>query len=234
VVYDTAPHRGPEAAISAWTPKSYSQAVASFTRQVVVVAEPASPARARALLYAVGKLASFAERCGLPLDTNTVFHPSVMERFLVLSYTTLSPGTRRTVATNLRSVSTQLIRPATPEALKLPRERAKVPYSTSQIASYLQLADAQPTETRRHHGGALICLGAGAGLMGTDLRTVRGSDVVLRSGGVISVTRKDGREQEVEVQGLSRVFERDGVAYQFAYPVKKQERTVVEPEGLSL
>ena len=31
----------------------------------------------------------------------------------------------------------------------------------------------------------LVCLGAGAGLIRADLRNVRGSDVICRSGGVI-------------------------------------------------
>jgi integrase len=67
----------------------------------------------------------------------------------------------------------------------LPRERAKAPYAPRELASYLALADAQPTPLRRARAGALICLGAGAGLIGGELRTVRGTDVVCRSGGVL-------------------------------------------------
>jgi hypothetical protein len=36
---------------------------------------------------------------------------------------------------------------------------------------------------------ALICLGAGAGLTGADLRAMRGTDVARRSGGVVAVVR---------------------------------------------
>ena len=39
---------------------------------------------------------------------------------------------------------------------------------------------------------ALVCLGAGAGLIRADLRGVRGTDVTCRSGGVI-VTVRGGR-----------------------------------------
>ena len=39
---------------------------------------------------------------------------------------------------------------------RLGRERAKAPYTQSQITSYLALADAQPTEARRHRAAALI------------------------------------------------------------------------------
>lgn len=47
------------------------------------------------------------------------------------------------------------------------------------------LAEAQPTPARANRAVALICLGAGAGLTGADLRAVLGSDVVARSGGVV-------------------------------------------------
>lgn len=72
-----------------------------------------------------------------------------------------------------------------PGPLSLPRERAKAPYRPGEIASYLRLADAQPTALRRARANALVCLSAGAGLVGGELRHVRGHDVVLRSGGLV-------------------------------------------------
>jgi len=59
------------------------------------------------------------------------------------------------------------------------------PYSPAEIDGYLALADAQPTVLRRMRAAGLVCLGAGAGLTGADLRGVRGSDVACRSGGVV-------------------------------------------------
>src|SRR6266702_2517446 len=76
-----------------------------------------------------------------------------------------------------------------PATARLPRERAKAPYSAAQIAAYLALADAQPARGRRMRAGALIGLGAGAGLTGADLRQARGSDVTCRSGGVVVQVR---------------------------------------------
>jgi len=70
-----------------------------------------------------------------------------------------------------------------PAALR--RERAKAPYAAAELASYLALAAAQPTALRRARASALICLGAGAGLVGGELRLVAGNDVVSRSGGVL-------------------------------------------------
>jgi hypothetical protein len=74
---------------------------------------------------------------------------------------------------------------AVPADLPLPRERAKAPYGPAQIAGYLALADAQPALERRMRAAALVCLGAGAGLIRSDLREVRGTDVACRSDGVI-------------------------------------------------
>jgi hypothetical protein len=77
----------------------------------------------------------------------------------------------------------------------LPRQRAEAPYTGAQIAAFLGLADAQPTVARRMRTQGLICLGAGAGLIGADLRRARGVDVVARSGGVVVVVR--GRRARV-------------------------------------
>ena len=57
---------------------------------------------------------------------------------------------------------------------------------------------AQPTAERRAGRGGLVCLGAGAGLIRSDLREVRGSDVASRSGGVV-VTVRCARPRTVPV-----------------------------------
>jgi integrase len=85
-----------------------------------------------------------------------------------------------------------------PQDMPLPRERAKAPYSPAQIAGFLALAGAQPTRERRMRAAGLVCLGAGAGLIRSDLRDVRGSDVACRSGGVV-VTVRGARPRTVPV-----------------------------------
>ena len=75
----------------------------------------------------------------------------------------------------------------------MPRERAKAPYWEAEIEGYLRLAAAQPTEERRMRATALLCLGAGAGLVGAELRHLRGSDVSARSGGLVVESRGAGR-----------------------------------------
>jgi integrase len=157
--------------------------VRAFARHVVTRAEPQRPARAKALLFAAAKLADFALRIGLELDETVLLNESVIERFICSGCRDLTPATRRTLRTNLRHLAAS--RRAEPAPIRLPRERAKAPYSPAEIASHLALCDAQPTELRRARASALICLGAGGGLVGAELRHVRGTDVVSRSGGVL-------------------------------------------------
>jgi hypothetical protein len=122
-----------------------------------------------------------------------LLHPSTIERFVSSLGAETAPTTRRTLRSNLRFLATAEL--GGPRPLALSRERSKLPYSEAEIASYLALADAQPTEGRRMRASPLVCLSAGAGLMGSDLRGVRGIDVLRRSGGVVVVV--GGRRRRV-------------------------------------
>jgi integrase len=179
------------AAIASWQPNPGPPAAACFAREVVMAAAPATTARAKALLFAASRLAAFALGAGLELRPEVVFAPAVVERFIVANAKVLSGPTRRTLRTNCRALGRALEPYPAPLPVPLPREKAKLPYTEREISAYLALADAQPTPARRRRAVALICLGAGAGLAGADLRALRGSDVIARSGGVV-----------VEVRGL--------------------------------
>jgi hypothetical protein len=188
------------AVIGAYRPCLVSEAAGAFARQVVAMAAPERPARARALLFAASRLAAFGESVGLELRAEVLLHPAVIERFIAEGERIFSPPTRRTLRTNLRSLARALERHPQPAATVLGRERAKPPYSDTQIAAYLACARAQSTITRRMHASALICLGAGAGLIGSELRYVSGEDVLERSGGVL-VAVSGRRARAVPVLG---------------------------------
>ena len=174
--------------IARWRPSSVSPRAAAFARDVITAAGPEGTERAKNLLWAAGKLADYAIGLGLDPAPETVLHPSVAERF-----TRCAPGlsgvARRTLRTNLRFIARRVVPHLYPADLPLPRERAKKPYSTAEISGYLALADAQPTAERRMRAAGLVCLGGGAGLIRGDLRAVRGSDIIARSGGVIVAVR---------------------------------------------
>jgi integrase len=196
-----------------YAPVSLSAAAADFTREVVARAAPATPARAKALLFAAGRLAAFAEPLGLELSAGVLLSESTIERFIVQGCGGVSPATRRTLRTNLRALAHALEAFPEPAPLPLVRERAKRPYSPAEIAGFLRLADAQATRARGLRASALVCLGAGAGVIAGELRHVRGTDVVARSGGVI-VKLSGTRARSVPV--LERYHDRLLAAAAFA------------------
>jgi integrase len=173
--------------IAAWAPCSLSEPAAAFAREVVAKARPAAPARAKALLFAAGRLAAFAESVGLELSAAVLLSEPVIERLVLVGCEGLAPASVRTLRTNLRALARSLEHYPQPAPAALVRERAKAPYREAEIEGYLRLAVCQSTEARRMRASALICLGAGAGIVASELRHLRGSDVVCRAGGVIVV-----------------------------------------------
>jgi hypothetical protein len=158
--------------------------VGDFARSVCAHAGPATPTRAKAFLFALTKLGSFAASVGLELDPAICLAPSVIERFIVVAQASMTSPTVRTLRSNLRAVAASvLVHPPAP--VPLSRERAKAPYSDAQLAAYFSVATHQPTLARRRRAEGLLALGAGAGVIGADLRGVKGTDVVARSGGVV-------------------------------------------------
>jgi hypothetical protein len=192
------------AVIGAFGPRSVPAEAACFARHVVTLVAPTSAARAKALLFAAAKLASYGLLIGLELDEEVLLKDAVIERFVHTSFAGSGP-TRRTLRTNMRFLARHALDSPPPAPVSLSRERAKAPYRAGEIAAYLALGDAQPSPLRRARANALICLGAGAGLIGGDLRRVFGNDVVCRSGGVL--VRVGGRRPRV-VPVLSDYHER--------------------------
>lgn len=174
-------------AIAAWRPAVVSEGAQAFAREVVTAAAPAGVGRARALLFAAARLAAFGERVGLEPRPEVLLHGSVIERFIVCGTDGVSAATRRTLRTNLRYLARAVAAHPPPAAVALPRERAKQPYSDAEIAGYLALAAAQPTAARRARASALVCVGAGAGLVGAELRHITGGHVIERSGGLLVI-----------------------------------------------
>jgi integrase len=200
--------------LAGWKPsRAVSPAAAGFARQVVAAAAPGGRDRAKSLLWAAGKLAAWAIPLGMEPVPGVLLHPSVIERFAAHA-PGLSGPARRTLRTNLRFLARRVVPQLVPADVPLPRERAKAPYTAAQISGFLALTDAQPTTARRMRAAALVCLGAGAGLIRSDLRNVRGTDIACRSGGVI-VTVRGGRAPRA-VPALARYHDRLLAAAGFA------------------
>ncbi len=199
---DTAGEVG--AVIAGWGPRSLSPLAAGFVRTVVARAAPETRARTKALLFAASKLACFGERIGLEPSAGVLLHPSVIERFILQGADGVSPATRRTLRTNLRALA---------RALSLTRSRRR--WRSRGSGPRRRIATRRspgiwrsPACSRRCRGGcaqaALVCLGAGAGLIGAELRHITGEDVIRRSGGLLVVV--SGAEARV-VPVLERFHE---------------------------
>ncbi|MHB8719756.1 MAG: hypothetical protein ACYDAC_12835 [Candidatus Dormibacteria bacterium] len=214
------------AAIEGFCSKTVPAEAVAFAKAAVAAASPSTAARARALLFATSRLGAFGLQVGLELRPEVLLRPSVLERLCTSAMAEVSSATRRTVRTNLRFVAARAL-PEMAAAGALPRERAKAPYSTAEIASYLALADAQPTEARRRRASVLVCLGAGAGLIGGDLRAVRGTDVTERFGGlVVGATGTRARTVPVRAEYHDRLRAAaravgEGYLIGFAHPRRK-------------
>jgi integrase len=191
--------------IARWGPPSVPAAAAAFARAAVARCGDLERERAKNLLWAAARLGDYGIRLGLEPAPVVLLHPSVIERFAAHS-PGLSPSARRTLRTNLRFIARRVVPQLRAPDAPLGRERAKPPYTPAQIDGFLALAGAQPTTGRRMRAAALICLAAGAGLTGADLRAARGTDVIARSGGVIVVVR-GGRAPRV-VPVLARYHDR--------------------------
>jgi hypothetical protein len=169
--------------VSAWHPRLVGDEEAAFACRVVLACSPASPARARSLLWATSRLAAFGRGIGLQASEEALLCPSVIERFVMVGLAGASGSRRRTVRANLRFVARR-VAPVQfpPDQVTVGRLSSARPCSPSEIAAYLGLAAAQPTAARRMRATGLICLAAGAGLAGADLRQVRGPGIAEVSG----------------------------------------------------
>jgi hypothetical protein len=175
--------------IAAWKPaRGTPVPAAAFARTVVAGCGPLGRDRAKNLLWAASKLAAWAIPLGLQPVPQVLLHPSVIERFAAHA-PGLSPVARRTLRTSLRFIARNVVPHLNPADAPLPRQQAKAPYTPAEIDGYLALAAGQPTAARRSRAAGLVCLGAGAGLIRSDLRNVRGTDIVHRSGGLVVQVR---------------------------------------------
>ena len=157
-----------------------------FARHVVTLAAPVGVARARTLCWSASRLAAFGLSVGLAVADEVLLHPSVIERFICVGLPGASASRRRTLRANLRYVGCRVVptlwaAPPPP----LPRSHAKEPYTTREIDGYLALAAAQGTRERRMRLQGLVCLGAGAGLLGGDMRHVTGHHVDQRGDALV-------------------------------------------------
>jgi len=170
---------------------------------------PVGVARARTLCWSASRLAAFGLSVGLEMTDEVLLHPSTVERFISVGLVGAATSRRLTLRANLRFIGCRVVptlwaAPAPP----LARSCAKEPYTQGEIDAYLALARAQGTLERRMRLQGLVCLGAGAGLLGSDMRHVTGAHIEsLDNGLVVQVSGAMARRVPVLARYRSALME---------------------------
>ncbi|MGW4479454.1 hypothetical protein [Rhodococcus triatomae] len=187
--------RTPEEIVELYTPHMPEQeweAIRPFVVDVVrrgfAATQVSQVAVARMVM--VTSLVRWALEQGLPLDVEQIFHPATVNRYAV-TVAGLSEATRSTRRATLTTLSRRITRaaPWEPPRVVLHYPHGEQPYTFAQVSRLLWWAPRQGTAIRRRGLAAAVALGAGAGLRGTEMMSVRSSDVRERSAHVIVAVR---------------------------------------------
>ncbi|WP_231496494.1 hypothetical protein [Rhodococcus sp. UNC363MFTsu5.1] len=148
----------------------------------------------------VTSLVRWALEQGLPLDVEQIFHPATVNRYAV-TVPGLSEKTRCTRRATLTTLSRRITRaaPWEPRRVVLHYARTANPYTFAEVSRLLWWAPRQVTAIRRRGLAAAVALGAGAGLRGTEMMSVRSSDVRERGAHVV-VTVHGSKTRQVPVR----------------------------------
>jgi hypothetical protein len=149
------------------------------------------------VLRVLAQIALWAAGEGIALDREVVLDPDTVERFVGAS-----PGSdtsRATYRAVLRRIGPLLTRkaPWEPRKAQVSRRQVAAPYALQELALLTGDACQQPTEGQRLAAGALLALGAGAGLDGRWCTRVRAEDVLVKSAVLIRVGDPAPREVPV-------------------------------------
>ena len=83
--------------------------VESLVRDAVTEVAPEAPFRAINYLTVVAQLAVWADRIGIPLDPEVLFHPETIDRFLIEGCAHLTDGSRINYRTHLWKVGAAVL-----------------------------------------------------------------------------------------------------------------------------
>ncbi|QWS33065.1 hypothetical protein [Curtobacterium aetherium] len=149
-------------------------AIAPYVHDVVARAEPLVTYSARELYPAVTRLAHFARSEYAPLTDGAVFHPYMVNRFVIHHLAGYNRASRNTVRARLRRVSEALLGDDAAGKFKaLGKADAVTPYTAVEQAALEGWSRAQTSDERRTSASALLSLGFGAGLTGAEIIRVR-------------------------------------------------------------
>jgi len=187
--------------VSSYRPQAIDEPLWVAIRPFVLSCASALPldgwASATRTLRVLAQIGLWAVGEGIALDRELVFDPDTVERFIAASLG--SDASRATYRAVLRRIGPLLTRKAPWEPRKAPvsRRQVAVPYTVEDLALLSNDACQQPTEGQCRAAGALIALGAGAGLDGRWCTRVRAEDVLVDA--VVFVRVGDPAARQVPV-----------------------------------
>ncbi len=158
--------------------------VGPMLQERVTLAKPLSPGMATRLLSAGAGLCVWAAAEHIPLDVEKIFSDETIERYVSEGLNAKPGGSSATIRSRLR----RLARPATRNrTATIARSDIRPPYTPSEIRLLRRTVAAQRVAVRRRRLSALMALAAGCGCNATDVRYVRGVDVVRTVAGGLQI-----------------------------------------------
>jgi hypothetical protein len=161
-------------------------AISDDVRRAVLLAAPTLGV-AKKLLPHLAAFAVWASSEGATTLRESISDPDWQERYIAVGMPGAQESTRATRRAALRRVARRVNQSGPPAPQALPYRILKPPYRSWETTRFTDLAELQPTASRRRSLGAVLALGLGAGLDGRDMAWVRGNDVNA-AGGCLTVT----------------------------------------------
>jgi hypothetical protein len=142
---------------------------------------------ARKSLSIVGQLALWADRIGHRVDTESLFTPELIDRFITEGCHHLSDGTRLNYRSLLWRVGAAVVGHTLfpPRSVPLPASPSWGPYSPAEITELVSWSRGLPTESMRRDSWALLTLGFGTGMRSEEISRAVGTDVREEDGIVL-------------------------------------------------
>ena len=145
--------------------------VGPWVRSTVTAADPAIDSQATTLLKALAHLAAWAYEHAIPIETEAVLQPEVLERYRLTGMRRLSARSRSAEMSRLRRVARVVTQrapwPAPNE--RGPRGPLSPPYSDDEVRQFWRDAELQHSLFRRHAMNALLALTLGVGVRPREL-----------------------------------------------------------------
>ncbi|MEI7859465.1 MAG: hypothetical protein WCI26_06485 [Acidimicrobiales bacterium] len=171
------------AVIARFSPKDVPTDVWDRIRPVVTAAvsdsTPVTPGLTRRHMTIATQLAVWADRIGVPLDHEVLFHPETIDRYILEGCAHLTIGSRMNYRSQLWKFGKSVIGPEhfPPHPLPLKRSPTNAPYSADDVIELMAWSRGLTTAHMRRNAKALLAVGLGAGLTSQEVSRLVGTDV---------------------------------------------------------